>query len=413
MNDTSEELTRELRDASQTMDDGGGIDLAAVKRSAQRIQRRRRAVTGVAAAAALAIAVPVGISVTQTTPDSSPPPPWVTETRDPSPTPAPPEQAITVPLAFDGLDSSINRAGVSYLLRNELHVADGPTIDLGEEYDTVTPYRGGYLLGTSPGGETEIVALDSRTYSESSTPGSTRFAVTVDGAQTGYFISGRNGGRQAGIYSGTTDGEGGDAELFEPVDAQWGADPVGYVSGDRLVYQTVEEESAVYVNDFNAPSAPPREIEGLLYAGGTNEVLDLVAGGVEQREDGTVCSAVLPVDGGPRLWESCDYDLTRFSPNGQYVIGLPSYRSGFADVSVTILDATSGEPYVTLEQERGTQTAIVEAVWEDDTHLLLTLVDGLDFRIVRLGVDGSYEAVTDPIQGGDEGTSPIHFAATP
>lgn len=42
-----------------------------------------------------------------------------------------------------------------------------------------------------------------------------------------------------------------------------------------------------------------------------------------------------------------------------------------------------------------------QAVWEDDTHVLVTTYSSGDWAVVRIGIDGSQEYALPPVAGGD------------
>ena len=404
MNDTSEDLTRELREASHAMDGGALIDLADVKQSARRIQRRRRVAAGAVAAAVVAVAAPIGFAVTSTTPapDNHTPPPWVTGRRDASPTIVPGNR-MHVPLTFDGLPTGAS-PDVPYLFGNAL-VTGRSTLDLPEEYVAITRYHGGHLVVVNDEGDTEVVTLDADANELERRPGADRLALSGDETGMAYFVVGAGGRGELHIGSNTPNGSRADEPVLRVAPGTT-LRPVGFTRSG-VAYDT--GDGTVGVMDYRGRS---HVVQGLVSAGGTDQYRGLVSGRTSLNADGSVCSAVVAEQGDRRLFETCDHDLGRFSPGGQFVLGLPAYQSGFGQPSLAILDASTGAPVVTLEQEKGSRLAIIDAVWEDESHVLLIVVDGLDFRIERLGVDGSVESVTQPVEG-QEGSSPIRFATTP
>jgi hypothetical protein len=46
-------------------------------------------------------------------------------------------------------------------------------------------------------------------------------------------------------------------------------------------------------------------------------------------------------------------------------------------------------------------SGVSQAVWEDDEHVLAILSEGADQGMVRAGLDGRLEQVTQPVQPGE------------
>jgi hypothetical protein len=107
---------------------------------------------------------------------------------------------------------------------------------------------------------------------------------------------------------------------------------------------------------------------------------------------------------GAAVWETCDHQLGAFSPDGQHLVGLAAYFDGPGSPSLSILDATTGEPVVDFELTAAPQRVVAiapEVVWEDDQTLLATYIDGTEQYVVRLGLDGTVERVAGPVTNDD------------
>ena len=95
------------------------------------------------------------------------------------------------------------------------------------------------------------------------------------------------------------------------------------------------------------------------------------------------------------MWETCDFQLGAFSPDGKYVVGLAPYFDGNGSPSVAMLDATTGEPVVDFVSGRtaGSAAQVADVVWEDATTLVATVTQGADQYVVRATIDGRVEVV--------------------
>ena len=65
---------------------------------------------------------------------------------------------------------------------------------------------------------------------------------------------------------------------------------------------------------------------------------------------------------------------------------------------LAILDAVTGAELARHEPGSG---GITGSVWEDASHLLITSFENEQWRVTRLGVDGSTEIVLGPTPGSD------------
>jgi WD40 repeat protein len=113
---------------------------------------------------------------------------------------------------------------------------------------------------------------------------------------------------------------------------------------------------------------------------------------------------------GEQLWETCDFTLDRFSPDGRYVIGLDAYLDGIGGTTVAILDASDGD--VLAEFTTRDLGFTGPAAWESDgTVLVSTFQDGT-WYLLRLRPDGTVEQALDPVEG-NEMRRPWDLAVTP
>lgn len=389
--DEKDLLSRELHQRSAGIG-GHPIGLDDVRGRARSIRRRRNAVRGVVAAVVLAVAVPVGLSTTDLLGSSrTPAPPVASGTVEPSPdTPAPtPEPDGSFPLTVHGLDRG-EPAGVPYVVgkANQLVTPDG-TIDLPESYATITPYNGGWLAIGSTQYPGKIVMLDDNLEVTHTDPaGGYALAVSQDGTRVAYVV--RESNDQVMLVNAPTDGTDPVTWIID-VPAGESLDPVGFLDNDTVVYNSPATE----VMGIARTGGTTTPIQDLRRVDDASEATGMVSGLVSYGIDGG-CSGVMDPDSGTLLWKSCKYSDLRFSPDGKLVVADASYFDGPGSPTLTILDASTGDVVAHFSPvQRDTVVGVAQAVWEDDDSVLAFVDEGGDQAMVRLGTDGSIEAVTD------------------
>ena len=172
------------------------------------------------------------------------------------------------------------------------------------------------------------------------------------------------------------------------------------ILGGRVVYTDLARTGAWLTDLVDRP----QRIPGLASAGAVDGVHGLVAG---LRDDGT--SVVVDPGSGEVIWSTTDLELSSFSPDGSYLVGLdPTGSGGFG---YAILDATTGAVVSRLDLF-GAGPKAVAHVWEDDEHLLVDAL-GLDDTeaIVRADLDGHLTLATPVRPGGNDPR--FVFAARP
>jgi len=124
-------------------------------------------------------------------------------------------------------------------------------------------------------------------------------------------------------------------------------------------------------------------------------------------EDQTTCSTysgreTLDADTA-KTWRTCDFMPLTFSPDGKHILATGSHGyEGLGASSLTILDRATGKPVFSLSNNEKSQAAIVDMVWEDDTHVLAVVAQKLDWGVIRVGLDGSVELADPRIHPGKE-----------
>lgn len=209
----------------------------------------------------------------------------------------------------------------------------------------------------------------------------------------------------SGIASGMGEGEKRvRAEGPEP-------DLAGFTPDGEVVYSINGEHTKVFRTDFETTT----EIEGARSAAGVSTA-GLASLVTEVDDEGNTCSEVRDLNpGGIQQWYTCnDYRPTKFSADGSYVLGLPSYGSGFGSTSIAILDAETGEPVRVFNAIR--DGAIVDAQWDGEANAVIAQMwDEGKWQLVRLGVDGQVESASEPIPIKDpfDGDLPLHLTSRP
>lgn len=393
---THDELTRSLQQRADRIG-GHPIDLESVRGRARTIQRRRRITAGAVAAAVLAVAVPVGISATGGVLRTDNPLPPATQT--PNPVPEGPVEAVgaTAPRGAD--------PAVPWMEGTVLHQPGGSTTDLGAAYQEVTPYDGGWA-GVDPAeGTTSFLDADGDV--STTFPGQS-LAVSADGESMAGVLTATSGNQDIGLYPVAGVGPGG--YLSSVVSFDGTVDLAGFTGAQQVAYTLTSPrgESGAWVTDW---AHEPERLPGLIKVWATSEVDGVVAGltSVDEMEPGS-CSAVMAVESRHVRWETCDYTLEAFSPDGRYVIGTDDYHDGIGGSTVAVLDATDGT--VLVEYTTRDIGFTGSAVWEGPSTVLVTTHQDGTWYLLRLGLDGTVEQALDPERAG-ELENPWRFGLRP
>jgi hypothetical protein len=314
---------------------------------------------------------------------------------NPTPTPTPtPDQDGEVALTLDA--PAGDPPLISWREGRTLHLAGGGTAELPKAYDDVVSYRGDFL-GLDYGVGNIDVVRDGQVVD--TFPGN-GFAVSADGTEVAWYEGDADGGQiKQGLASGM-----GEGEATQEVPAGFLATPLTFTPNTRLVYQLDGQrepyDRTIWFTDFDGRAI---QIKGASGVGGYNPETGAVAVQTKATDFGS-CWAMYSYGGGEAAEsfgdETCDFSLGEFSTDGKYVIGWPAYADGWGPGEVTILDAETFEPVVRFDS--GEDYGVHEAVWDSDGDSLIATVylDGT-WQLLRLGVDGSVETVSDPVEADD------------
>lgn len=367
------------------------LDLSDVRGRASSIRRRRHTVVGVAAAAAVA-AVVLPLSLLPTGGDDR------VEEPQPADTPTPIEEPVPLD-PRSAPDGAAPRVPYVEIDAKRL-VTPAGTYDLPEAYPQVLPYRDGWIAltrDTPSQTGTRVTILDSDFTEVEGTEMTTGIAVRDDGERFAWveftgeawtLVSAPITGDQPVTADVTTSGR----------DVPSAA--IGFLPGDQVVVESAQAGIGRYSYKVVAPDGTTTaQFGGFDRVVSSSPATGLVAGQTEFTGDGS-CSGVMdPLSRAQELlWETCDFQLGAFSPDGKYVVGLAPYFDGNGSPSVAMLDATTGEPVVDFVSGRTARSAaqVADVVWEDATTLVATVTQGADQYVVRATIDGRVEVVAGP-----------------
>jgi hypothetical protein len=360
------------------------------------------------------VTVPLGVAVTSGLgPDAGPADPSrIATSRSPEPTPAPAPTAApppapapvdpgpdgTFPLTLEGVARGA-APQVGYVLNEErMLVSPEGRADLPVAYPQIVRYRDGWLaLRAAREGGFENVVLDADMNVLDVTPGGdgllpNRDHTRVLHSQRDVDVPGRTVVVDAPRESGS-----------EPDAVSWEAPrdstvrPVGYLGEQTVVYQAGYDEDAVVEMGIYDDGPVTVPLEGFVRAVSTSEAAGLVAGQLSWSPAAGSCYGVMdPARSTTAMvWQTCDYSLHAFSPDGRYVIAGPPDHDMWGPSGLTVLEVGSWEPAVEFTPERDVVGQVAQAVWEDKDTVLALLVENDDMGIVRAELSGGLELTTD------------------
>lgn len=412
--DEKDLLVRELRDRSADVG-GHPIGFDAVRQSARRMQRRRNVLTGTVAAVVASIALPTGLAVTGSLTTAEGPSKGTVASRpseDPTATPTRRSDG-TYPLTTTGLP----RGGAPELPyvydhagKSELVTPRGPE-PLPVAYREITEYAGGWLaLRFDPEG-TEMSMLDENLKVGRTFPSGESFAVSNDGSQVVYVEMQDDGSQY--LVNAPTNGQ--DVQAW-PFPGQPAVRPVGLVDRGTVVYQTEgtddQGRSTSVVGLVTAEGET--ELKGFTSVADADIVHGLVAGQTKSDLLNGSCYGVMDpaVSSSEMLWDTCDYSLDGFSPDGRYLLAsIPDY-DGMGAPTLAVLEARTGDLVVEFSPEKDDQTVLFQRAWEDEDTVLGVALKGTVVSMLRFELDGHVEEVVDPVSVDDSMVDlPFRFGA--
>jgi hypothetical protein len=229
-------------------------------------------------------------------------------------------------------------------------------------------------------------------------PDRTRFAVAMP-----------TGDGETLVARSTTDRS--DGMTWDFPKPSW-VEPIGFLDDNRVVYfaRTLDNprQFGIAEPDGSLTELPDRP--EWISASPDNGLIALQTGA---NEDASGCFGVVDPDASltEPVWETCDYSLGAFSPDGRFVLASSSYQSGAGPVSMAVLDAATGRLVASFDQTRDTQITLWAAAWETTDTVIVLANEGLTNTLLRLGVDGTLEETIEPVEGDPLGDLPLYLGA--
>ncbi|WP_327639501.1 hypothetical protein OHB24_14385 [Kribbella sp. NBC_00482] len=241
----------------------------------------------------------------------------------------------------------------------------------------------------------EMLTLDSEGNVTRRTPDVTQIVTTDDGSAAAYAGTKLKdtGESTAGATLYAEQAEGQDVQKITVPDI-WNTTLEGYVDGKVYFDASTTQDGASALYEWTPGESKPTLLKGIpkaLAVSGAG-----TAGSLTTLADQSSCSSLLTVPAGKRLWRTCDYMITGFTPDGATVIAGSKYQDGYGDGIAAVLSAKNGS---LLHEWSG---VFRQAVPEDDQHILLLADTGDETpaSIVRCTIStGACELATPLAKG--------------
>lgn len=388
-NETYEQLLeRELPDWAEGAPFAPGLDFDTVKGRAVRIRRRRRVAGAVAVAAAVAVVVPTVLSVAG----------GPRADRNIQPTlPSPSAHVARTTLTLDGLDRG-EAPRVEYFTADGVVLPDRGLVPTDQHFQALVPSDadggpGGFVAVEPDGQHLRVLTKDFEPQSGSAT---TQSLVTTTERDHYAFVAVESGA-QTLVSRDTNDAE---ASRTWDLPAQGVAEVVGYLGDERVLVQNVDQKDGSSDLMIAEPDGSLTEVPGYVQALSSSPEAGVFAVQTGDDLDGP-CFGVVDAASLTRTWETCDYKLGGFSPDGRYVLATSALSDGMGPREVEVLDAGTGDLVARFATVQDSQLFMVGVVWETPDTFVAGTYDGTTGAILRMGVDGSLEEAAGPVQVDD------------
>lgn len=392
--DEREMLIRELRERSGDVD-GAPIGFEAVRARAGKMQRRRNAVTGLVAAAVAAVALPTGVAVTAALNSGDEPGKDPTIAASPSeeparPTPTPRPDG-TFPLTIEGLPRGAAPDVTYYNGLEGAIVTPGGTVKPPMTYQQAIRYAGGWLALGYAGNGSEMSMLDENMEVGRTFRSGQSFALSNDGTQVAYVEMMDDGSQY--LVNAPTSGSDPQAWSFPEFPA---IRPVGVADTGAVVYVSGGENSTVGM----VTAEDKIRLEGFVSAFDADINTGLVAGMTRSDLLNGSCYGVMDtrVSTSTMKWETCEYSLAGFSPDGRYLMGSQPDFDGMGPSTMVILEADTGHLVAEFSPPKDYPLALFNRTWEDEDTAVAIAIEGLTHTILRFEVDGHVEEAIEPVE---------------
>lgn len=377
-------LSRDLHDQVDGMSDLP-FGLSDVQGRARRIRRNRRIVAGVGVAAALALVVPTTITATGMLEGRSEIQPAPSPEPTPDSTPDGPVEVARTTLTVGGLEQG-EAPGIEYFTPDGVVLPDEGTKPLAANYQALVPGTGGGWIALGPATD-EVVYLSEDLEPEGGTPSGNRLVTTPERDHVAWTVPAA--GTQTIFLRSTSQPEDSMSWDFpeRPV-----VNPVGILGPDSVLYET-NAQGNVTVGLAN-PDGTTTDLPFLkaIAADPVNEVYSVMT---ESRLSGG-CFAVVEAATQTPAWETCDYALGSFSPDGAHVMATAAESDGAGPSSLYVLDARTGEVVAEFASRGRTLVALIRPAWESADSIVATATADVT-TMVRMRIDGTLEEVAEPV----------------
>ena len=357
-----------------------------VKGRAGRIRRNRRIAAGAGIAAALAVIVPGAMTAGGT--------PRTTDEVGPARSPEAAVQAARTTLTLEGIKRG-DAPAIEYFSPDGVVLPDGRTQPLPENYQALVRSETRGWLALGPG---EVVQLTEDFEQEGRTSSGYELTTTPRRDYAAWTIPGA-GAQTVGVLA--------TADLDETMSWQFPlrptVEPVGILGPDSVVYETRDAQGRTTVGLAN-PDGSTLELS-YVAARAADPVHQVIAVQTEVRDlggcFGVAEAATQSVATQRLLWETCDYALGSFSPDGAYVMATPVEPDGAGPTTILVLDSVTGEVVAEFASRNRDMVTVIRPVWESATTIVATAAQGDTTTMIRMSVDGTLEEIADRVATSD------------
>ncbi|WP_165547303.1 hypothetical protein [Kribbella sindirgiensis] len=295
-----------------------------------------------------------------------------TPTAKPTPTPsATPSSKPTASLVKTKIDLQKLTPGrtpqITYLTGRTIRGGAGEDVKVPGTTDIqeVARLGGSSLAVVTKGFGNEMLTLDSEGNVTRRTPDITQIVTTDNGNAAAYAGTKlKDTGEEipgATIYAEQAEGQGGLQKTTVP--DIWNTTLEAYVNGKVYFDASTKQDGPSALYEWTPGESKATLLKSIPSALAVSSAG--TAGSLTTLADQSSCSSLLTVPAGKRLWRTCDYMITGFTPDGATVIGGSKYQDGYGDGIAVVLDAKNGS---LLHEWSG---VFRQAIPEDDQHLLL------------------------------------------
>ena len=115
--------------------------------------------------------------------------------------------------------------------------------------------------------------------------------------------------------------------------------PVGFLPGDALLLGTTDPATNRESASVVGPDGSTTPLPGSLRVGSASEATGLFSVQTRFTGDGSCWQVRDAGAGGAEVWQTCDYSLLGFSPDGRHLLGFTDYLTPDGSPTMAVLDA--------------------------------------------------------------------------